>query len=133
MTTENIYSGFDGWADVIRQFHDFGYEGDRDSREAACLATNPEPEQVLLAEYYTGNYEGDALVVYRNGDDFYVNEGSHCSCMGLENQWEPEHYDRATFIEMVKRKLANYRKDWSGSGADTKANWEKILIAAEAS
>lgn len=46
--------------------------------------------EILLAWYDTGNYEGQAFVLFRlDGKLFEVN-GSHCSCDGLEGQWEPE-------------------------------------------
>ena len=69
-----IYQGFDNWADVQSQF----------STDA------PEPEQVLLARYTYEDYEGDALVIFSNGGALFMVTGSHCSCYGLEGQWEPE-------------------------------------------
>ena len=45
---------------------------------------------ILLASYTYENYTGDAFVLFeRDGQLFEVN-GSHCSCYGLEGQWEPE-------------------------------------------
>lgn len=93
-----IYKGdFENWQDVIDSF--------------GC--NEPEPEQVLLAEYDTYPYEGYAIVVYRNGNKFFVVEGSHCSCYGLEGEWQPEEYDRETFIAAMKLRndlayLTNY-------------------------
>jgi hypothetical protein len=66
-------------------------------------ATEPEPDEVLLADYATGNYEGSAAVLYRRGDDYFYAEGSHCSCFGLEGQWEPTRYDLATLTAAVER------------------------------
>jgi len=45
----------------------------------------------LLASYYEyENYEGSAFVLYENSKGaLYVVEGGHCSCYGLEGQWEP--------------------------------------------
>jgi len=124
--SENIYEGFEDWEDVLIQFHDFGWGTDSQKIKDAFIAQNPEPDQVLLADYYTGNYEGDALVVYRQGDKYFTVEGSHCSCFGLEGQWKPEEYDEKTFSEMVGRKLGGYRQNYDGYGADTKSNWELI-------
>ncbi len=40
--------------------------------------------EILYAWYDTSyDYEGYAHVIFRK-------DGSHCSCMGLEDQWEPE-------------------------------------------
>lgn len=49
----------------------------------------PTDGTLLFAEYDTGDYEGSAFVLFRlDGKLFEVN-ASHCSCMGLEGQWEP--------------------------------------------
>ena len=121
-----IYKGFEGWKDVMCQFHESEYGKDSDKIRDAFIAQNPEPELVLLAHYYTGSYEGDALVVYKKDGKFYTVEGSHCSCYGLEGQSNPEEYDSETFKQVVDRKLEGYRKDYDGYGADTKQNWELI-------
>lgn len=77
------YNGhFTNWADVQKEF---------DMKE-------PEPEEVIYAEYATGNYVGDAVVVYRNGDTYFTVEGGHCSCYGLEGKWSPEQYNKDTLI-----------------------------------
>jgi len=45
---------------------------------------------ILFASYGTGNYEGDAFVLYEQEGKLYEVNGSHCSCYGLEGQWEGE-------------------------------------------
>lgn len=45
---------------------------------------------IIYAEYENEYYEGSAFVIFeKDGKVFEVN-GSHCSCYGLEGQWEPE-------------------------------------------
>ena len=75
---------------------------------------------ILLASYTYENYTGDAFVLFeRDGKLFEVN-GSHCSCYGLEDQWEPEettkeallarnwyHGDSGTFKSLIKHVLAS--------------------------
>jgi hypothetical protein len=56
--------------------------------------------EVLFAAYDC-DYEGQALVVYRMGDKLYEVNGSHCSCYGLEDQWEPEE----TFVEALRHRI----------------------------
>lgn len=57
---------------------------------------------VLYAVYDAGSYEGNAFVVLEiNGKIFEVN-GGHCSCHGLEGQWEPEE---TTWPALDKREL----------------------------
>lgn len=44
---------------------------------------------VVFAAYDTPDYDGYAEVVYVQGGKFYMASGSHCSCYGLEGQWDP--------------------------------------------
>jgi len=47
--------------------------------------------QVVLAEYTYEDYSGSAWVVFVGTDGvLYEVNGGHCSCFGLEDQWEPE-------------------------------------------
>jgi hypothetical protein len=45
---------------------------------------------VLLASYGTPAYEGYAFVIFERSGKLYEVNGSHCSCYGLEGQWQPE-------------------------------------------
>lgn len=83
-----VYRGsFDSWDDVRREFE----------------IDVSEPDDVIYAEYDTPSYEGYANVIYRNGDRYYWVYGSHCSCYGLEGQWDPEEYDGRSLIEALRR------------------------------
>lgn len=74
---ENVYRG--DWSeedDMLREF---------------CI----EPEvlegvEILYAWYEYESYSGSALVLYRKDGKLYEVNGSHCSCFGLEEQWDPE-------------------------------------------
>ena len=63
----------------------------------------PEPEEVIFARYTAEGYEGDATIIYRNGDKYYYVSGSHCSCYGLEGQFEPEEYTAETLRAGLER------------------------------
>ncbi len=63
----------------------------------------PFPDEILYAEYECEYYEGWADVIYRNGDKFYWARGSHCSCYGLEGQWDPEEYSAELFVAVWER------------------------------
>ena len=69
---------------------------------------------ILFASYGTGNYSGDAFVLFeRDGKLFEVN-GSHCSCYGLEGQFDEEE----TTIEALQHRLIEGRMgqdDYSGN------------------
>lgn len=45
---------------------------------------------IVVAWYDYEDYDGEAFVLFKNGSEFYEVHGGHCSCMGLEDQWEPE-------------------------------------------
>ena len=85
--------GFSSWKDVARDFQ----------------TDAPEPDEVLFAEYDLSQaYEGSADVIFRRGDKFYWASGGHCSCYGLEGQWEPVEYDAETLAAALER---HYHRD----------------------
>lgn len=45
---------------------------------------------ILFASYGQDNYTGDAWVLFEKDGQLFEVNGSHCSCMGLEDQWKPE-------------------------------------------
>jgi hypothetical protein len=45
---------------------------------------------VLIAWYGYGDYCGSSFVLYEKDGKLYEVNASHCSCYGLEGQWEPE-------------------------------------------
>lgn len=96
----DVYDGdFESWADVCRWFEE----------EVA------EPDEVLLAMYDIDGYEGSADVIYRNGDQYYWVRGSHCSCYGLEGQFDPEEYSAELLVAALQRGRHFY---WAGDHAD---------------
>jgi hypothetical protein len=66
-------------------------------REFKC-ALDPAIE-LLFSKYDVGCYEGSAVVIFRLNGVLYENHASHCSCFGLEGQWEPEE----TTVEALKK------------------------------
>jgi hypothetical protein len=49
-----------------------------------------EGAKVLYACYDQYDYEGSCYVIFKRDKKLYDVHGSHCSCYGLEGQWEPE-------------------------------------------
>lgn len=45
---------------------------------------------VLHHAYTSGGYDGSCLTIYFKAGKLYEVYGSHCSCFGLEDQWDPE-------------------------------------------
>lgn len=63
----------------------------------------------LLVSYYElGSYEGEAFVLYEKDGELYEVNGSHCSCYGLENQWEPT---RTTWKALAMRNFYSLNGD----------------------
>jgi hypothetical protein len=60
-------------------------------------------ERILFASYGSEGYEGNAFVLFAQDGKLYEVNGNHCSCMGLETQWEPEE----TTIEALKMRLVD--------------------------
>ena len=77
----NMFVGiFDGWDDVASQY--------RISKDF------PEPKHIY-AEYEYENWQGYSTVVFTDDwETFGVVTGSHCSCYGLEGQWDPSYHSR---------------------------------------
>lgn len=46
--------------------------------------------RILIADYNFEGYEGSAFVLFEKDGSYYEVHGDHCSCYGLEGQWEPE-------------------------------------------
>ncbi len=71
------------------------YKGDfeckKDVQEAfVCSDKDMKGVKILLAWYGYGDYDGSAFVLFERDDKLYEVNGGHCSCYGLERQWEPE-------------------------------------------
>ena len=49
-----------------------------------------EKKNILFASYGQDNYSGDAWVLFEEDGELYEVNGAHCSCYGLEGQWDEE-------------------------------------------
>ena len=69
---------------------------------------------ILLASYGCANYEGAAFVLFEKDKKLFEVNAYHCSCYGLENQWEPEE----TTVEALRHRLVSGelgRDNYSGN------------------
>lgn len=46
--------------------------------------------RILFAYYSYEDYSGNAFLLLEKNNELYEVNGSHCSCYGLEGQFEPE-------------------------------------------
>lgn len=60
---------------------------------------------VHLAWYGYGDYCGSSLVIYEKDGKLYEVNASHCSCYGLEDQWEPEE---TSWAALATREIEEY-------------------------
>ena len=60
-----------------------------------------EGAKVILASYTYEDWSGEAYVLFRKHGKLYEVHGSHCSCYGLEDQWEPEETTREAILHRI--------------------------------
>lgn len=86
------------WKKADDVFDDFCRDYD-----SVPLAERPEfkDAEILLASYGSASYEGHAFVLFRRDGKLWEVNGSHCSCYGLEGQWEPEE----TTVEALRHRV----------------------------
>jgi hypothetical protein len=74
-------------------------------------------------------YDGDAKVVFMDGGKLYMVSGSHCSCAGLEGQWEPEEIS-AAYLKMRPNPYAKYANKFNYTGdfyEDARKKWDNMV------
>jgi hypothetical protein len=80
-------------------------------REFQLTPADVEGWDVLFALYDAQDYEGEAWVLLRHEGELYTVHGSHCSCMGLEDQWKPE---AETVLTLAHKLVSDYIfESWS--------------------
>jgi hypothetical protein len=57
---------------------------------------------ILFAAYFIDGYDGSAYVLYEKDGKLYDVTGSHCSCYGLENQFDPEECELRVLRDRLK-------------------------------
>ena len=78
--------------------------------QGAYNMSDPEPEKVFLATYKYEDYSGSSDVFYYDKGKYYWVSGGHCSCYGLEGQWEPTEYDN---VDELLNAIGKYWRDFS--------------------
>ena len=73
----------------------------RNKEKMTSLLEQWKPINILFASYGSGNYEGDAFVLFERDGKLYEVNGSHCSCHGLEGGFAEEE----TTIEAIAHRL----------------------------
>lgn len=95
---------FSSWEDVVLEFTGSRYKDENEKKD--LLKDYPEPK-VLYANYDNDSYDGEALVIWTRNRRYYLLQGSHCSCYGLEETgFDPIEYKSKTefYKALVKMK-----------------------------
>lgn len=65
------------------------------AKDFAISETDLDGCEILLASYgEMYGWDGQAFVLFRKNGKLFEVTASHCSCFGLEDQWEPEETTR---------------------------------------
>lgn len=90
------------WKDAERNdvLRDFLRYGDKDHEEEFEIFDGVD---ILFASYGYQNYQGDAFVLFEQEGNLFEVNGSHCSCYGLEGQWDPTPVS----VEELEHRLKN--------------------------
>lgn len=74
--------------------------------------------EVLVASYTYEDYSGSAYVLFRRDGKLFEVHGGHCSCYGLEGQWEPEETTKEAILHRLDKgpwgeedKIANITRE----------------------
>jgi len=81
--------------------------------------------EVLFAYYDCQDYSGDATVLYRHKGELYLQSGGHCSCNGLEGQWDFE--SKPVSAAYLRNRSNPIPKYYSGTEPARKA-WDRIVV-----
>jgi hypothetical protein len=88
---------FENKEDVIQEFSE-GYDEPDLSVQQEIKNCN-----ILFAWYGYGDYDGSTFVLFARDGKLYEVNGGHCSCYGLEGQWDPEE----TSVEALRHRIHN--------------------------
>ena len=68
--------------------------------------------EVLLAAYSYADYEGQAYVLFRKEGQLFEVHGGHCSCYGLEGQWDPQAVTKNDLLLHLNAERVPYEYHW---------------------
>lgn len=121
--TPCLFASPDG---VYSEFQD-RYSWKEDGGYSEKEFTLPKHLVLLYADYTYEDYSGDAYVLGYNKENkkFFEVHGSHCSCYGLEGQWDEEYYKDVKQLQSAIEKRFEGKSGWSryAYSSDEFKNW----------
>jgi hypothetical protein len=111
---EDVYITKEEYEATEASYDNDEYWKEKKEKMTELLNTKYKDINILFASYGTDNYSGDAWVLFEQNGKLYEVNGGHCSCYGLEGQWEP---DEVILVELEHRLLNGTfgEDDWSGN------------------
>ena len=122
MNFDNIEPVFlHNWADMnqydaLSEFlgiRRYNFQSDLEFSAAVIYASGAQDLKVLFAVYTDESYSGSAFVLAVVDGVLCEIDGAHCSCHGLENQWEPEPTSIEALRHRIKDGTLGYRDEFS--------------------
>lgn len=102
--TKKIFGRWYGYDGMRESWFESTYNSSTNKYEHGDFpSTFPTEDELIFASYGGGAYEGDATLVWKRDGKFYEAHGSHCSCYGLEGQFNPEETSLAALARKVKK------------------------------
>lgn len=102
---------------------------DKDVYSSFQTDINPN-NNILFAAYEYIYYSGNAIVIFERDSKLYEVHGSHCSCNGLEGQWNEED---TTWEAIATRDPDDFFSSWSPeahhaySEFRSKGAWNQVI------
>lgn len=79
------------------------FEDKQDVENSFALEAGELRDAFVLLAWYGGDcYDGSAFVLFERNGRLYEVNGGHCSCHGLEDQWQPEETTADAIIHRVE-------------------------------
>jgi hypothetical protein len=97
--------------------------GDYDAPDADAIK-DLDGADILFARYCYEDYSGDAQVIFRKDGQLYESTGSHCSCNGLEGQWNAVEVTAEALAIRPNRYREDYRLDTAAA-----EGWDAMIAA----
>lgn len=107
-----ILSGHMDRDDQVSEFNQYQNE-ERDSNYNRIPVKMPETLHIFFSHYKYEDYSGSGYLWGYNEetDTFFYNSGSHCSCYGLEGQWDMEDHTYEEMVAVIERQIAENNPD----------------------
>jgi hypothetical protein len=103
----------DGWSNVSEMAHAF-----------QISLEEVEGCNFIVADYAYGDYDGSAYVLFEKDGKLYEVSGGHCSCYGLEGQWEPAEIS----VEALRHIMENGTFFGRCTDSDVKEMVQEFLV-----